>query len=104
MNLSKRIALSSSIILLFFLATIIVFLWANEKRRATIDELQATIRSQYLVSDVSDQLQAFNKQLLVLEAIASARREEGLTEQERTGLLNSINSIDAALDQVQATA
>ena len=67
MNLSKRIALSSSVILVFFLGTVLVFLWSNEIRREKVDELQSTIRSQYLISDVSDQLGDFNKHLQVLE-------------------------------------
>ena len=53
MNLSKRIALSSTVILIFFFCTVLVFIWSNELRREKIDELQSTIRSQYLISDVS---------------------------------------------------
>ncbi|MBT8061360.1 MAG: response regulator, partial [Gammaproteobacteria bacterium] len=104
MNLSKRIALSSSVILLFFLGTILVFLWANDARRQTIDELQATIRSQYLISDVSGELAEFNKRLLVLEAFASAAGTAGLNDEERNNLLVSISAIDDALAHVQATA
>lgn len=104
MNLSKRIALSSSIILVFFFCTIVVFFWANDVRRDKINELQATIRSQYLISDVSQELSEFNKHLQVLEAIASARRNTGLPDDERDALLVSISTIEKSLANVQATA
>ena len=104
MNLSKRIALSSSVILVFFLGTVLVFLWSNEIRREKVDELQATIRSQYLISDVSDQLGEFNKHLQVLEITASVRGEVGLGDEERSNLRNSISSIENSLANVQATA
>jgi len=103
-NLSKRIALSSSLILVFFFATVVVFFWSNDIRRDKIDELQSTIRSQYLISDVANELGEFNKQLKVLEAIASARGQQGVPNEERDGLLASLSAIDNSLANVQATA
>lgn len=104
MNLSKRIALSSFVILIFFFFTVVVFLWSNEIRRQKVDELQATIRSQYLISDVSGELGNFNRQLLVLETIASARGRVKLGDAERSNLLQSISTIETSLRNVQATA
>ncbi len=104
MNLSKRIALSSSIILIFFFGTVVVFLFSNEIRRQAVDELQSTIRSQYMISDVSNELGEFNKHLLVLEAIASARGNKEVPDEERSSLLADISSIEQSLAEVQATA
>jgi signal transduction histidine kinase/DNA-binding response OmpR family regulator len=104
MNLSKRIALSSSVILIFFFATVVFFFWSNDIRRNTIDELQSTIRSQYLISGVSEELKEFNKQLNVLEAIASARGQQGVPNEERGNLLAGLSAIDQSLDNVQQTA
>ncbi|MFT5138964.1 MAG: signal transduction histidine kinase/DNA-binding response OmpR family regulator [Lysobacterales bacterium] len=104
MNLSKRIALSSTVILVFFFGTVLVFLWSNEIRRVKVDELQSTIRSQYLISDVSDELGEFNKHLQVLEITASVRGEVGLEDQEREKLMSSISKIESSLANVRATA
>ena len=56
MNLSKRIALTSSIILVFFLFTIVVFMWSAKISREKVSQLQSVIRSQYQVVDISQQL------------------------------------------------
>jgi len=104
MNLSKRIALSSTVILIFFLCTVVVFFWSNDIRKKKVTELQSTIRSQYLVSDVSDELTEFNRQLQVLATIASARRKQGLADEERDRLLSSIIGLEQSLAHVQATA
>ncbi|NND43913.1 MAG: response regulator [Xanthomonadales bacterium] len=104
MTLSKRIAFSSSVILVFFFATVVVFFWSNEIRTEKVTELQSTIRSQYLIIDVSTQLSEFNRQLRVLEAIAGARSQKSLPNEERDNLLESLSAIDDALANVQVTA
>ncbi len=104
MNLSKRIALTSSVILVFFFFTIVVFLWSTRVSREIVDDLQSVIRSQYLVSDISQQLKKLNTRLKVLDAVASAQGKKALDESEQQDLLKSIVHIGDALDTLRSTA
>ncbi len=104
MNLSKRIALTSSVILVFYFFTVVVFLWSNKVSREIVDELQSVIRSQYLVSDVAQQLNELNTRLKVLDAVASAQDKKELDESEQKNLLNSIVGIGNALASIRTTA
>ena len=83
MNLSKRIALTSSVILVFYFFTVVVFLWSNKLSREIVDELQSVIRTQYLVGDISQELKNLNIRLKVLDAVMGLRVNE---EQEVEGL------------------
>ena len=78
MSLSQRIALSSSVILVFFLCTIIVVTWSNGVRRSVVNKLQTVMTSQFMVNDISDQLGGFNTKLQVLQALAETRADVGL--------------------------
>ncbi len=104
MNLSKRIALTSSVILVFFFFTVMVFLWSTGVSREIVDDLQSVIRSQYLVSDISQQLKKLNTRLKVLDAVASAQGKKALDESEQQDLLKSIVHIGDALDTLRSTA
>ena len=104
MNLSKRIALTSSVILVFYFFTVVVFLWSTKVSREIVDDLQSVIRSQYLVGDISQQLKELNTRLKVLDAVASAQDKEQLDEDEQQDLLNSVISIGDALDTLRDTA
>jgi len=104
MNLSKRIALTSSVILVFYFFTVVVFLWSNKVSREIVDELQSVIRSQYLVSDVAQQLNELNTRLKVLDAVASAQDKKELDESEQKNLLNSIVGIGNALASIRTIA
>jgi len=68
MNLSKRIALTSSVILVFFFFTIVVFMWSTQVSHEKVSRLQSLIRTQYLVVDISQQLKELNTRLKVLDA------------------------------------
>ena len=87
MNLSKRIALTSSVILVFFFFTIVVFMWSTQVSRDKVSKLQSVIRTQYLVSDISQQLKELNTRLKVLETVASAQDKNELDVAEQTNLL-----------------
>jgi signal transduction histidine kinase/DNA-binding response OmpR family regulator len=104
MNLSKRIALTSSIILVFYFFTVVVFLWSNKVSRAIVDDLQSVIRSQYLVDDIAQQLKDLHTRLKVLEAVASAQDKKELDLDEQTDLKESIVTIGSALNTLRATA
>lgn len=104
MNLSKRIALTLSVILIFYFFTVVVFLWSTKVSREIVDDLQSVIRSQYLVSDISQQLKELNTHLKVLEAVASAQDKKELDEDEQTGLLKSVVSIGDAIEILRVTA
>ena len=90
MNLSKRIALTSSVILVFFFFTIVVFMWSTHVSREKVSQLQSVIRTQYLVVDISQQLRELDTRLKVLDAVASAQDKNELDADEQTGLLKSI--------------
>ena len=62
------------------------------------------IRSQYLVSDISQQLKDLNTRLKVLEAVASAQEKRELDLDEQNDLLESVVSIGSALDTLRDTA
>jgi len=104
MNLSKRIALTSSIILVFYFFTVVVFLWSTKVSRENVDNLQSVIRSQYLVSDISQQLKELNTRLKVLDAVASAQDKKELDQVEQENLLKSVTNIDEALNTLRVTA
>jgi len=104
MNLSKRIALTSSVILVFFFFTIVVFLWSTRVSREIVDDLQSVIRSQYLVSDISQRLKELNTRFKVLDAVASAQGKKALDEGEQRDLLKSVLHIDDALNTLRSTA
>ena len=104
MNLSKRIALTSSVILIFYFFTVVVFLWSTKVSREIVNDLQSVIRSQYLVSDISQQLKELNTRLKVLEAVASAQDKKELDLDEQDALLKSIVNIDNALATLRTTA
>jgi len=104
MNLSKRIALTSSVILVFYFFTVVVFLWSTKVSREIVDELQSVIRSQYLVSDVSQQLNELNTRLKVLDAVASAQDKNELDASEQENLLNSVENIGGSLTAIRETA
>ena len=89
MNLSKRIALTSSVILIFFFFTIVVFMWSTQVVREKVERLQSVIRTQYLVGDIGQQLSELNTRLKVLEAVASAQDKNELDLDEQTNLLKS---------------
>lgn len=104
MNLSKRIALTSSVILIFYFFTVVVFLWSTRYSGEIVDELQSVIRSQYLVGDVSQQLNELNTRLKVLDAVASAQDKKELDEKEQQNLLKSVEGIGVALSAIRETA
>jgi len=104
MNLSKRIALTSSVILVFFFFTIVVFMWSTQVSRDKVSKLQSVIRTQYLVGDISQQLKELNTRLKVLEAVASAQDKNELDVTEQTNLLKSVVATGNALYSLRATA
>ncbi|MCW8924993.1 MAG: ATP-binding protein [Xanthomonadales bacterium] len=104
MNLSKRISLTSSLILVFYFFTVVVFLWSTKVSRELVDHLQSVIRSQYLVNDVSQQLKDLNTRLKVLEAVASAQAKRELDEGEQKDLLASVERIGKSVIKLRVTA
>jgi len=104
MNLSKRIALTSSVILVFFFFTIVVFMWSTQVSREKVSRLQSVIRTQYLVGDISQQLKELNTRLKVLEAVASAQDKNELDITEQTNLLKKVVATGNALYSLRATA
>ncbi len=104
MNLSKRIALTSLVILIFYFGTVMVFLWSTKISREKVSSLQSSIRSQYLVSDISQQLKELNTRLKVLDAVASAKDKKELDPDEQENLLGGIVSTGESLDTLRATA
>jgi len=104
MNLSKRIALTSSVILVFFFFTIVVFMWSTQVSREKVSRLQSVIRTQYLVGDISQQLKELNTRLKVLEAVASAQDKNELDITEQTNLLKQVVATGNALYSLRATA
>ena len=104
MNLSKRIALTSSVILVFFFFTIVVFMWSNKVSREKVSRLQSVIRTQYLVGDISQQLKELNTRLKVLEAVALAQDKDELDITEQTNLLKKVVATGDALNSLRATA
>lgn len=107
MNLSTRITLTSSVILIFFFCTILVFLWSNKVSREKVNQLQSVIRTQYLVGDIAQQMEGLNKRLKVLDTVALAQNKTELSESEQKNLRQSIvetgNSI-AAVRQIAEEA
>lgn len=104
MNLSKRIALTSSLILVFYFCTVLVFLWSTRYSREVVDKLQSVIRSQYQVSDISQQMKELDTRLKVLEAVASAQDKKALEPDEQADLLKSIQNINKSINQLRSTA
>jgi len=104
MNLSKRIALTSSVILVFFFFTIVVFMWSTQVSREKVSRLQSVIRTQYLVGDISQQLKELNTRLKVLEAVASAQGKNELDITEQTNLLKKVVATGNALYSLRTTA
>ena len=104
MNLSKRIALTSSVILVFFFFTIVVFMWSTQVSREKVSRLQSVIRTQYLVGDISQQLKELNTRLKVLEAVASAQDKNELDITEQTNLLKKVVATGNALYSLRAIA
>jgi len=104
MNLSKRIALTSSVILVFFFFTVVVFIWSTQISREKVSKLQSVIRSQYLVNDISQQLKELNKRMKALDALAALDDQAGIDEREQLILVDSVQAIDNALDTLRATA
>ncbi len=104
MNLSKRIALTSSVILIFYFFTVVVFLWSIRVSRELVDDLQSVIHSQYLVSDISQQLKELNTRLKVLEAVATAQDKMELDTDEQHDLLRTIELIGYANNKFRTTA
>jgi signal transduction histidine kinase/DNA-binding response OmpR family regulator len=104
MNLSKRIALTSSVILVFFFFTIVVFMWSTQVSRGKVSKLQSVIRTQYLVSDISQQLKELNTRLKVLETVASAQDKNELDVIEQTNLLKRVVATGNALYSLRETA
>jgi signal transduction histidine kinase/DNA-binding response OmpR family regulator len=104
MNLSKRIALTSSVILVFFFFTIVVFMWSTQVSRGKVSKLQSVIRTQYLVSDISQQLKELNTRLKVLETVASAQDKNELNVVEQTNLLKRVVATGNALYSLRETA
>ena len=104
MNLSKRIALTSSVILVFFFFTIVVFMWSTQVSRDKVSRLQSVIRTQYLVGDISQQLKELNTRLKVLEAVASAQDKNELDITEQTNLLKKVVATGNALYSLRASA
>lgn len=104
MNLSKRITLTSLVILVFYFFTVVVFLWSNKVSREIVNDLQSVIRTQYLVNDISQQMKDLNTRLKVLEAVASAQNKKELDLDEQNDLKKSIESIGNSLNTLRATA
>jgi len=104
MNLSKRITLTSSVILVFFFFTVVVFLWSNQITRGKVNQLQSVIRAQYLVSDIAQQMKELNTRLQVLDAVASAQDKNALSEDEQKRLLQGIVSTGNAINSVRRVA
>jgi len=104
MSLSKRIALSSSVILVFFLFAILYFFWTSDAQRRTVENLQAVIRAQFMIGDVADQLGAFNKKLQVLDALAETRGRESFGFDDRKELGEGVGRITASLATLRETA
>ena len=61
MGFSKRIALSTSVILVIFAFAVVFFVWASGAQRRTVDSLQSAMRAQFVIGDLSEQLKAFTR-------------------------------------------
>lgn len=104
MNLSKRITLTSSVILVFFFFTVVVFLWSNQVTRKKVNQLQSVIRAQYLVSDIAQQMKELNTRLQVLDAVTSAQDKKALSAEEQKKLLKGILATGTAIRSVRQVA
>ncbi len=104
MNLSKRIALTSSVILVFFFFTIVVFMWSTQVSREKVSQLQSVIRTQYLVGDISQQLKELNIRLKVLDTVALAQDKTELNITEQTNLLNSVIATGKSIETLRVTS
>ena len=102
MSLNQRIAFSSSLVLLFFFATIIVFTWSNGQRREAVDDLQTVLNAQYQVNDISEQLGGFGRKLRVIDALRETRGEAGLDEGEKADLKVDVDFVGELIDQLDA--
>ena len=104
MNLSKRIALTSSIILAFFFFTILVSMWSTRTSREKVSRLQSVISTQYLVGDISKQLKVLRTRLKVLEAFASAQSKKSLDKVEQDRLLAAVTGIDESISALRSAS
>lgn len=104
MNLSKRIALTSSIILAFFFFTILVSMWSTQTSREKVSRLQSVISTRYLIDDVSEQMRALQTRLKVLDAVASAQDKTSLDIDQQDRLMNTVMAISESLLTLRETA
>ena len=96
--------MTSSVVLIFFFCTIVVFLWSNKISREKVNQLQSVIRTQYLVGDIAQQMEALNKRLKILDTVAAAQNKTKLSENEQENLRLGIVETGKAIAAVRQIA
>lgn len=104
MNLSQRITLFTSVILLLFLGSVVFFVWSSGEQRHSVRQLQSVTRAQFVVGDLSAQLSAFGKKLRVIDALADTRGSKTFGARDRADLLQSVATMRKSMGPLRAAA
>lgn len=101
MTLITRISLVSAIVLALFLVSSGIFLHANRTSSEVVEALQSVSAAQADVGEVSQQIDALNRQLQALEALVGLDNGQALSESERDSLLASLEQVQARRLDIQ---
>jgi signal transduction histidine kinase/CheY-like chemotaxis protein len=101
MRLMTRIGLVSAVVLGLFLLSIVVILQSNRTSAEIVQDLQQVNHSQAQVNELGQQIDALNRQFQALEALVGLNDDEGISDNERDSLLDSLASIAALISSIQ---
>lgn len=103
MKLITRISLVSVIVLALFLVSSGTFLHSNRVSNDVIGVLQEVNAAQAEISELSQQIDALNRQLQALEALVGLGNGGQISDSERVSLVASLEQIQAQRNAVRKT-
>lgn len=102
MSLTKRIALSFSIILLMFFFCVIVFFWSAETRSVRVAQLQEVMKALNSTADYLTEFKSAGQKLAIVYTLsdASSSSSSPLTPTEYGQLVNEIDALKTGLESL----
>jgi signal transduction histidine kinase/CheY-like chemotaxis protein len=104
MTIRRRLLLSNLAILTLLSCNVGLHFWSDRKREAAFEELHHAISRQALIGSVSEKLNDYQKQIMLLSQMPTAEQNHGASADDVAQFNGILNDVEAQVRQLVALA
>lgn len=104
MTIRRRLLLSNLAILTLLGCNVGLHFWSDRKREAAFEELHHAISRQALISGLSEKLNDYQKQIMLLSQMPSADQYRGASPDDVAQFNGMLNAVDGQVRQLESLA